>query len=549
MAPKSLTEKSDNQMTNYPKNTIPRTFPPESPEVAEILKTIKQLSGEVHDLSLIVDGKKITGAGDKISVFLPHRKADQYAVVSLPDESQIRQALENSLAVRAQWAKTTVTERAEIFNKVADLIEFKYKDRLVAAPMVGQSKTVFQGEIDAAAGLIDAIRFNSKFALDIERMQPPESELTNIVMDYRPLEGFVYAITPFNFTTTSAILSSAPALMGNVVIWKPSITAMLPAHILMDIYKEAGLPDGVINLIPGYGPEVSDILLESENLAGIYFTGSTKVFRELWREVGNRLDSYRNFPRLVGETGGKGFILAHSSANRDRLVSGLIRSAFEYQGQKCSACSRAYISKSVWDDIKEQLATEIKNLAFGQIDDFKNFMGAVIDEASFNRLSKVLRGVAEDSEIEILAGGNADDKIGYFVEPTLLLSTNPHNPVFANEYFGPILAIHVFADDDYESILATIEQTSPYALTGAVFSEDEEVIENSLNQLRNAAGSVNVNDKPTGAVMGKHPFGGSRASGTNDKAGSLQGLLRWTSPRVIRTVQNSPTEILHIHQQ
>ena len=549
MAPKSLTEKSDNQMTNYPKNTIPRTFPPESPEVAEILKTIKQLSGEVHDLSLIVDGKKITGAGDKISVFLPHRKADQYAVVSLPDESQIRQALENSLAVRAQWAKTTVTERAEIFNKVADLIEFKYKDRLVAATMVGQSKTVFQGEIDAAAGLIDAIRFNSKFALDIERMQPPESELTNIVMDYRPLEGFVYAITPFNFTTTSAILSSAPALMGNVVIWKPSITAMLPAHILMDIYKEAGLPDGVINLIPGYGPEVSDILLESENLAGIYFTGSTKVFRELWREVGNRLDSYRNFPRLVGETGGKGFILAHSSANRDRLVSGLIRSAFEYQGQKCSACSRAYISKSVWDDIKEQLATEIKNLAFGQIDDFKNFMGAVIDEASFNRLSKVLRGVAEDSEIEILAGGNADDKIGYFVEPTLLLSTNPHNPVFANEYFGPILAIHVFADDDYESILATIEQTSPYALTGAVFSEDEEVIENSLNQLRNAAGSVNVNDKPTGAVMGKHPFGGSRASGTNDKAGSLQGLLRWTSPRVIRTVQNSPTEILHIHQQ
>ena len=549
MAPKSLTEKSDNQMTNYPKNTIPRTFPPESPEVAEILKTIKQLSGEVHDLSLIVDGKKITGAGDKISVFLPHRKADQYAVVSLTDESQIRQALENSLAVRAQWAKTTVTERAEIFNKVADLIEFKYKDRLVAATMVGQSKTVFQGEIDAAAGLIDAIRFNSKFALDIERMQPPESELTNIVMDYRPLEGFVYAITPFNFTTTSAILSSAPALMGNVVIWKPSITAMLPAHILMDIYKEAGLPDGVINLIPGYGPEVSDILLESENLAGIYFTGSTKVFRELWREVGNRLDSYRNFPRLVGETGGKGFILAHSSANRDRLVSGLIRSAFEYQGQKCSACSRAYISKSVWDDIKEQLATEIKNLAFGQIDDFKNFMGAVIDEASFNRLSKVLRGVAEDSEIEILAGGNADDKIGYFVEPTLLLSTNPHNPVFANEYFGPILAIHVFADDDYESILATIEQTSPYALTGAVFSEDEEVIENSLNQLRNAAGSVNVNDKPTGAVMGKHPFGGSRASGTNDKAGSLQGLLRWTSPRVIRTVQNSPTEILHIHQQ
>ena len=535
-------------MSNYPANTSPRTFSPNTSEVTEILKTIKQLSAEIHDLSMIVDGKKITGAGTKIPVFLPHRKTDQYAVVSLPDEAQIRQALENSLSVRDQWANTSMTERAEIFNKVADLIEFKYKDLLVAATMVGQSKTVFQGEIDAAAGLIDAIRFNSKFALDIEHMQPPESELTNIILDYRPLEGFVYAITPFNFTTTSAILSSAPALMGNVVIWKPSITAMLPAHILMNIYKEAGLPDGVINLIPGYGPEVSSVLLENEDLAGIYFTGSTKVFRQLWQEVGNKLDRYRNFPRLVGETGGKGFILAHSSANRDRLISALIRSAFEYQGQKCSACSRAYISKSVWDEIREKLTTEIKDLAYGQIEEFKNFMGAVIDDASFTRLSKVLTNIANDPEVEILAGGKADDSVGYFIQPTLLISTNPQNPVFATEYFGPILAVHVFADEEFENILETIERTSPYALTGSIFSEDDEVIENSLNRLRNAAGSVNVNDKPTGAVMGKHPFGGSRASGTNDKAGSLQGLLRWTSPRVIRTVQNSTTEILHIHQ-
>jgi len=535
-------------MTSYPANTAPRTFSPNSAEVIGISKIIEKLSNEIHDLSMVVNGKKVTGAGNKIPVFLPHRKADQYALVSLPSEIQIREALVNSLKVSTDWAKTSTAERAAIFNKVADLIEFKYKDLLVAATMVGQSKTVFQGEIDAAAGLIDAIRFNSKFALDIEQMQPPESEVTNIVMDYRPLEGFVYAITPFNFTTTSAILSSAPALMGNVVIWKPSITAMLPAQILMDIYQEAGLPDGVINLIPGYGPEVSEILLDNENLAGIYFTGSTKVFRQLWREVGNKLEGYRNFPRIVGETGGKGFIVAHSSADRDRLISGLIRSAYEYQGQKCSACSRAYISRSVWNDIQEKLAAEINNLKYGQIDDFKNFMGAVIDQTSFARLSEVLRSIASDPEIEILAGGKANGEIGYFIEPTLIVSINPNNKVFSNEYFGPILAIHVFPDDKYEDILDIIEQTSPYALTGSIFSEEEDVIENSLDKLRNAAGSMNVNDKPTGAVMGKHPFGGSRASGTNDKAGSLQGLLRWTTPRVIRTVQNSTTDILHLHQ-
>ena len=537
------------KMTSYPANTAPRTFSPQSPEVSEILKTIEKLSNEVQDLSLVVNGKKITGAGNKVPIFLPHRKTDQYALVSLPSEMQIREALENSLQVSAEWAKTSMSERAAIFNKVADLIEFKYKDLLVAATMLGQSKTVFQGEIDAAAGLIDAIRFNSKFALDIEQMQPPESEVTNIVMDYRPLEGFVYAITPFNFTTTSAILSSAPALMGNVVIWKPSITAMLPAQILMDIYKEAGLPDGVINLIPGYGPEVSEVLLGNENLAGIYFTGSTKVFRQLWREVGNKLDIYRNFPRIVGETGGKGFIVAHSSADRDRLISGLIRSAYEYQGQKCSACSRAYISRSVWDDIKDKLTSEINGLACGQIDDFKNFMGALIDQTSFTRLSDVLRIIADDPEIEILAGGKADDEIGYFIDPTLVVSNNPYNKVFFNEYFGPILAIHVFPDNKYENILEIIEQTSPYALTGSIFSENEVITASSLDKLRNAAGSMNVNDKPTGAVMGKHPFGGSRASGTNDKAGSLQGLLRWTSPRVIRSVQNSTTDILHLHQR
>lgn len=316
----------------------------------------------------------------------------------------------------------------------------------------------------------------------------------------------------------------------------------------MDIYKEAGLPDGVINLVPGYGPEVSEVLLTNEYLAGIYFTGSTKVFRQLWQQVGNNLDTYRNFPRLVGETGGKGFVIAHPSADRDRLVSALIRSGYEYQGQKCSACSRAYIPQSVWEEIKDKLVAEVAGLKFGQIEDFKNFMGAVIDEASFNRLSAVLKNLTNDSEIEILAGGKADNTTGYFIEPTLVISKNPKNKVFSDEYFGPILAIHVFPDSQFDSILETIDQVSAYALTGSIFCEDLGVVSTTLEKLRNSAGSMNVNDKPTGAVMGKHPFGGSRASGTNDKAGSLQGLLRWTSPRVVRTVTTSATDIQHPHQ-
>lgn len=533
---------------NYPINTTPRVFLPGSSDVTEIGAAITQLSNQVHELSLIIDGRKVKGGGEQVKVFLPHRKDQQYAEIALPTKAQINSALSNTLKVREAWSNTSMAERVTIFNKIADLIEFKYKNYLVAATMVGQSKTVFQGEIDAAAGLIDSIRFNTKFAAEIEKMQPPESEITNITLDYRPLEGFVYSITPFNFTTTSAILSTAPALMGNVVIWKPSITAMLPAHILMDIYHEAGLPAGVINLVPGYGPEVSEVLLEDENLAGIYFTGSTKVFRQLWKDVGDNLAKYRNFPRLVGETGGKGFVVAHPTADRDKLVSALIRSAFEYQGQKCSACSRAYIAQSVWNDISEQLISTIANLKFGQIEDFKNFMGAVIDQASFNRLHTVLKEIAGDGDIKVLAGGKTSDEVGYFVEPTLLLSNNLGHRIFSDEYFGPILAVHVFPDEQYESILNAIDSSSPYALTGAIFATDEAAIRFSLDKLRNAAGSMNVNDKPTGAVMGKHPFGGSRASGTNDKAGSLQGLLRWTSPRVVRTVTNSTTEVLHPHQ-
>lgn len=532
----------------YPANTIPRLFKPGSDEITAIAGKLKELGERVHHLSMVIDGEKRTGGGEVISVYLPHRRAQKYAEVALPTKEDVNDALKSSLRARESWVNTPTSERIAIFNRVADLVEYKYKDLLVAATMFGQSKSLFQGEIDAAAGLIDALRFNNVFASQIEQMQPPESETTNIKLDYRPLEGFVYTITPFNFTTTSAILSTAPALMGNVVIWKPSITAMLPSIILMDIYKEAGLPDGVINLLPGKGPEVSDVLLASEHLAGIYFTGSTKVFQNLWREVGNNISNYRNFPRLVGETGGKGFVLAHPSADRKKLISAIVRAAYEYQGQKCSACSRVYLPESIWNEISAELIEAVKSLSHGDIEDPKNFMGAVIDEASFNRLAKVLREVSSDPSVEVLAGGSADDSIGFFVAPTLLLAKDPSHQILCQEYFGPILSLFVYPDDKFEETLKLIDETSPYALTGSIFSEDPLVISSALTALRNSAGSMNVNDKPTGAVMGKHPFGGSRASGTNDKAGSLQGLLRWTSPRVIRTVDNATTEIKHPHQ-
>jgi 1-pyrroline-5-carboxylate dehydrogenase len=532
----------------YPSNTAPRLFKPGSPEITSITTHLGELSSKIHHLSMVINGEKIEGKGEVIEVYLPHQKMVKYAEVALPSKRDVDDVLANSLLVRKEWANSSVAERVAIFKKVADLIEFKYKDLLVAATMYGQSKSVFQGEIDAAAGLIDAIRYNAVFAEQIDQMQPPESDQTNIKLDYRPLEGFVYAITPFNFTTTAAILSSAPALMGNVVIWKPSLTAMLPAQILMDIYKEAGLPDGVVNLVPGRGAEISDILLDSEFLAGIYFTGSTKVFQELWKEVGNKISKYRNFPRLVGETGGKGFVIAHPSADRKKLVSGLIRSAYEYQGQKCSACSRAYIPESIWNEISIELIDLVENLSYGDISQPKNFMGAVIDENSFNRLKRVLSDSKSDTLVEILAGGKADDSDGYFISPTLLLAKSPDHQILCQEFFGPILSIFVYPDNKFEETLQLIDETSPYALTGSIYAENLQIIEPALRVLRNSAGSMNVNDKPTGAVMGKHPFGGSRASGTNDKAGSLQGLLRWTSPRVIRNVEHATTEINHPHQ-
>lgn len=536
------------QSESYPSNTAPRLFKPESTEVAEITSEINNLSAQTHELAMVIGGKKIMGGGKRIAMPIPHHKSQNYAFMTLPSKIEIEQAVENSLSVSREWSETSIEHRAAIFSKVADLIEFKYRDRLVAATMIGQSKTVFQADADAASGTIDALRFNSKFALDLYKMQPPDNKKSNIELDYRPLEGFVYAITPFNFTLTSAILSTVPALMGNVVIWKPSMTAMLPAQILMDIFQEAGLPDGVINLVPGYGPEVSEVLLNSKHLAGIYFTGSTNVFRQLWKEVANNLDNYRSFPRLVGETGGKGFVIAHSTANPDTLISALIRSAFEYQGQKCSACSRVYISQSLWDKISEKLIKAVGSLAIGAVTDFKNFMSAVIDQNSFDRLADALEAIKQDSEIEILTGANANGDSGYFVEPTLLLCENPNNKIFHKEYFGPILAIHVFPDDEYEAILELVDSTSDYALTGSVFAEDEKIIEVSLQRLRNCAGSLNVNDKPTGVIMGKHPFGGSRASGTNDKSGWQQSLLRWTSPRVIKRAANTTVEILHPHQ-
>lgn len=536
-------------MTNkFPTNTVPRQYVPGSAEVTSLLAKLAELESSVHQLRAIVDGQEMTAYESKFDLNLPYRTQQKYAELFLPSEDVVLAAVNSAMRTQESWANTSLEERIRIFNNIADLISGKYRDLLVATTMLCQSKNVSQAEFDAICGVVDGLKFNSLFAQQIAQLQPPESDLTNTVLDYRPLEGFVYAITPFNVTTTAVVLSTTPALMGNVVIWKPAIAATLTAKVLMEIYREAGLPDGVINLLPGRGPELNKYLIENRNLAGIYFTGSTAVFQNLWQEVANTISSYRNFPRMVGETGGKGFIVAHPSANPRTLLSGLIRSAFEYQGQKCSACSRAYIPKSLWADLSQELAAEVNQLDVGDVNDPKNFMSAVINQDSFERLKKLYDAFSLDDSIEVIAGGTYDDSIGYFVAPTVVLATDPGHNIMCQEFFGPILSIHAYPDEEYENILKYIDQTSNYALTGSVYAQSDSAITTAKAILRNSAGSLVINDKPTGIIMGKHPFGGSRSSGTNDKTGSILGLLRWTSPRTVKTVTAATEEIFYPHQ-
>lgn len=443
-------------------------------------------------------------------------------------------AIECALTAKEKCKTLSWFDRVSIFLKAAELISTKYRYILNAATMIGQSKNIYQAEIDSTCETADFFRFNAKFTEDIYKEQPISNSKTQNRMEYRPLEGFVLAITPFNFTAIAANLASAPAMMGNVVLWKPASTSILSNYFLMQLYKEAGLPDGVINFIPCRGSELSSIVLKNKSFAGLHFTGSTQVFNDIWKSASDNLSHYINYPRLVGETGGKDFIFVHPSADKKILVPALIQGSFEYQGQKCSACSRAYIPESLWNEVKETLLTEMKKIKIGSPRDKGNFVNAVIDQGSFDNTMSYIEYAKNNSEAEILFGGKGDHRIGYYIEPTIILTTNPYFKTMQEEIFAPVLTIYVYPDNQVEQTLNLLDNTSPYALTGAIFARDRNVINELSSRLKYSAGNFYINDKPTGAIVGQQPFGGSRASGTNDKAGSFLNLIRWTNPRTIK---------------
>jgi 1-pyrroline-5-carboxylate dehydrogenase len=531
-----------------PRNEPVRTYAPGSAERASLEAKLKEIaSAGPVDLTMTIAGDQVTGEGEPIAIVEPHRHAAVLGHTWNSTPAQVSRAVRAAVDAGPAWGAMGLDDRAAVFLKAADLLSGPWRDAVNATTMLGQSKTCFQAEIDAACELADFWRFNVHFAKEIYAEQPESAPGVWNRFDHRPLEGFVLAITPFNFTSIAGNLPTAPALMGAPVVWKPSPTQGLSAHVLMRLLEAAGLPPGVINLVTGDGRAVSEAALVHPDLAGVHFTGSTPTFQHLWRTVGDHLPSYRNYPRLVGETGGKDFVIAHPSADVDALRVGLIRGAFEYQGQKCSAASRAYIAKSVWHRLRDDLAADVAALPMGDVTDFSNFMGAVIDRRAYDRLSAVLDRAHADSALSVLAGGTADDRVGYFVSPTVLLGTDPTDEVFTTEYFGPILSVYVYDDADFATVMSQAASATPFALTGAIFAQDRVAIVEASDALRYAAGNFYVNDKPTGAVVGQQPFGGARSSGTNDKAGSAHNLLRWTSPRVIKETFAPATDWRYPH--
>jgi 1-pyrroline-5-carboxylate dehydrogenase len=531
-----------------PRNEPVLQYAPGSPERAALQAKLAELAGEAVEIGCVIGGEHRLGSGEPGQVVQPHRHSHVLATYRNAGRQDALDAVAAAQAAAPAWQALSYDDRAAVFLRAADLLAGPWRATLTAATMLGQSKTAVQAEIDAACELIDFWRFNAAFGAQLQQEQPISSPGIWNRMDHRPLEGFVYAITPFNFTAIGGNLPTAPALMGNVVIWKPSETQLLSAHFTMRLLEAAGLPAGVINLLTGDGLAVSEVVLPHRDLAGIHFTGSTATFQYLWKEVGNHIADYRTYPRLVGETGGKDFVLAHPSADPDILRTALIRGAFEYQGQKCSAASRAYLPASLWATLKDELAGEIDGLAMGDVTDFGNFLGAVIDRRAFERLAGVLDRAKNDPNLEILAGGSADDSEGFFIRPTLLAATDPGHEVFSTEYFGPILAVYVYDDSTdaeaaFDQILDVVDSAAPYALTGAVIATDRGAVAKAQHRLRFAAGNFYVNDKPTGAVVGQQPFGGARASGTNDKAGSILNLQRWVSPRAIKETFVAPTSV------
>ena len=526
-----------------PVNETVLGYGPGSRERAGIELALDRMAGEDPvELTATIDGVSKPASGDPFDVTMPSDHSHVLGHAANATRADATEAIDAALAAAPGWADLGFEQRATVFLRAADLLAGPWRDTLNASTMLGQGKTVQQAEIDAACELIDFWRFNVAFARRIVEDQPISSPGVWNRADYRPLEGFVYAITPFNFTSIAGNLPTAPALLGNVVIWKPSPTQQLAAHFIMRLLEAAGLPPGVINMLPGDGIEVSDVALVHPDFAGIHFTGSTKTFQHLWQSVGANISRYRTYPRLVGETGGKDFVVAHASADPDVLRTALVRGAFEYSGQKCSAASRAYIARSVWDRMGDELIDAAETLKVGDVRDLSNFTSAVIDQRAFSKHVQALERARDSADAKIIAGGVTDDQEGWYVRPTLIISDNPRNDIFITEYFGPILGIHVFDDAEFEIILDEVDRAAPYALTGAVIADDRAVLELASHRLRHAAGNFYLNDKPTGAVVGQQPFGGSRASGTNDKAGSMWNLIRWTSPRSIKETFVPPTD-------
>ena len=526
---------------NVPKavNEPVKSYAPNSPEKAAVLAAYKEMWNTKIDVPLYIGSEEIR-TGNTRTMSAPHDHKHIVGTYHLAEKAHIEKAIANALESKKAWANMAWEQRAAIFLKAAELIAGPYRAKINAATMIAQSKNIFQAEIDASCELIDFLRYNVEFMTQIYNDQPNSDSAVWNRVEYRPLEGFVYAITPFNFTAIAANLPASAAMMGNVVIWKPSDSQVFSAKIIIDVFKEAGIPDGVINVVFGDAEMITNTVLASRDFAGVHFTGSTHVFKDIWAKIGTNIHHYKTYPRIVGETGGKDFIVAHPSANVKQVATGIARGAFEFQGQKCSAASRAYIPQSLWPAVKQQLITDVKSMKMGSPEDFGNFITAVIHEGSFNKLVSYIEQAKKDTDAEIIVGGNYDKSVGYFIEPTIIVTTNPKYTTMETELFGPIVTIYVYEDADWETTLELVDQTSEYALTGAVFSKDRFAIEQATIALQNAAGNFYVNDKPTGAVVGMQPFGGARASGTNDKAGSALNLLRWASPRTIKETFVTP---------
>ena len=518
-----------------------KSYAPGSPEREAVLKAYKEMINTTIDVPMYINGKDVT-TGNTRTMSPPHDHKHVVGTYHLAEKKHVDEAIATALEARKTWANTPWEQRAAIFLKAAELIAGPYRAKINAATMIAQSKTIHQAEIDSACELIDFLRFNVQYMTDIYHDQPESTSDAWNRLEYRPLEGFTYAVTPFNFTAIAGNLPSCMAMMGNVVVWKPSDSQIYSAKVVMDVFKEAGVPDGVINVVFGDPVMITDTVLNSPDFSGLHFTGSTFIFKELWKKIGNNIHNYKTYPKIVGETGGKDFIVAHKTANPKQVATAIVRGAFEFQGQKCSAASRAYISESIWDQVKDYVVEDVKSFKMGSPEDMNNFFTAVIHEGSFDKLAKYIDQAKADDNVEVIAGGNYDKSKGYFIEPTVLLTTDPKYTTMQEELFGPVITIYVYKDDQFSETLELVDGTSEYALTGAILAQDRYAIVEATKALQNCAGNFYINDKPTGAVVGQQPFGGARSSGTNDKAGSALNLLRWVSPRMIKETFVTPTD-------